>query len=129
MNIPADLKYTQTHEWIRVEGKTAFIGISDHAQEALGDIVYVEIPENGDEVSKGGEALNIESVKAAAPVNSPVSGTICEVNTELDENPESINKDPYTAYLFAVEMSDISEIDSYMNAEAYGEFLKKEDNE
>lgn len=126
MNIPGDLKYTEGHEWVRVEGEVAYIGISDHAQHELGDIVYVELPEIDTEIDAKEEATNIESVKAAAPVYSPVSGKIVEVNEDLEDNSENINSDAYGSFIFAVEMSDPSELDSLMDADAYKEFLEKE---
>ncbi len=125
MNIPGDLKYTEDHEWVRVEGSVGYVGITDHAQHELGDIVYVELPEVDMEVEKDEEATSIESVKAAAPVNSPVSGKIVQVNEDLEDEAELINKDPYEAYIFAVEMSDTSELDDLMDADAYKEFLEK----
>ena len=126
MNIPGDLKYTEGHEWVRVEGNVAYVGISDHAQHELGDIVYVELPEVDTEIDSKEEATNIESVKAAAPVYSPVSGKIVEVNEDLEDNSENINSDAYGSYIFAVEMKDPSELDSLMDADAYKEFLEKE---
>lgn len=126
MSIPGDLKYTEGHEWVRVEGNVAYIGISDHAQHELGDIVYVELPEIGTEIDSKEEATNIESVKAAAAVSSPVSGTIIKVNEDLEDNSELINSDAYGSFIFAVEMSDISELDSLMDADSYKEFLEKE---
>lgn len=126
MNIPGDLKYTEGHEWVRVEGNVAYVGISDHAQHELGDIVYVELPEIDTEIDSEEEATNIESVKAAAPVYSPVSGKIIEINEELEDNSELINSDAYDAYIFAVEMSDPSELDKLMDADEYKEFLEKE---
>jgi len=126
MNIPGDLKYTEGHEWVRVEGNVAYVGISDHAQHELGDIVYVELPEIDTEIDSKEEATNIESVKAAAPVYSPVTGKIVKVNEELEDNSELINSDAYDAYIFAVEMSDSSELDSLMDADAYNKFLEKE---
>ena len=125
MNIPGDLKYTEDHEWVRVEGSVGYVGITDHAQHELGDIVYVELPEVDMEVEKDEEATSIESVKAAAPVSSPVSGKIVQVNEDLEDEAELINKDPYEAYIFAVEMSDTSELDDLMDADAYKEFLEK----
>ncbi len=126
MNIPGDLKYTEGHEWVRVEGNVAYIGISDHAQHELGDIVYVELPEIDTEIDSKEEATNIESVKAAAPVYSPVSGKIVEVNEDLEDNSENINSDAYGSFIFAVEMSDPSELESLMDAGAYKDFLEKE---
>jgi len=125
MNIPENLKYTEDHEWARIEGNIAYIGITDHAQHELGDIVYVELPDIDNDVAKDEEATSIESVKAAAPVNSPVSGKVVKVNEALEDEAERINKDAYEAYIFAVEMSDTSELDSLMDAEAYKNFLEK----
>jgi glycine cleavage system H protein len=126
MNIPGDLMYTEGHEWVRVEGNVAYVGISDHAQHELGDIVYVELPEIDTEIDSKEEATNIESVKAAAPVYSPVSGNIVKINEELEDNSELINSDAYGSFIFAVEMSDPAELDELMTADAYKEFLEKE---
>ncbi len=126
MNNPGNLKYTEGHEWVRVEGNVAYIGISDHAQHELGDIVYVELPEIDTEIDSKEEATNIESVKAAAPVYSPVSGTIVMINKDLEESSGLINSDAYGSYIFAVEMSDPSELDNLMNADEYKVFLEKE---
>ena len=125
MNVPENLKYTEDHEWARVEGNIAYVGITDHAQHELGDIVYVELPDVDTEVEKGEETTSIESVKAAAPVNSPVSGKIVKVNEALEDEAEQVNKDAYKAFIFAVEMSDPSECDSLMDASAYKTFLEK----
>lgn len=126
MAVEKGLKYTENHEWVRVEGNIASIGISDHAQEELGDIVFVELPEVNDDFSKGDEAVNIESVKAAAPVYAPVSGKVSKVNEDLEDSPESINEKPYEAFIFALEMSDASELDELMDVDAYEAFLKEE---
>ena len=123
MTNPKDLKYTKEHEWVRIKGKVAYVGITDHAQDELGDIVYVEMPEVGRVVVQGEETSNIESVKAAAPVYAPVSGTITEVNTALDPSPELINKSPYESHLFCIEMSDPSEVDTLMSSTEYTEML------
>ncbi len=125
MNVPENLKYTEDHEWARIEGNIAYIGITDHAQHELGDIVYVELPDIDNDVDKDEEATSIESVKAAAPVNSPVSGKVVKVNEALEDEAERINKDAYGAYIFAVEMSDPSELDGLMDAQAYKNFLEK----
>ena len=127
MNVPENLKYTESHEWIRVDGDVAVIGITDYAQDALGDIVYVEMPEEGDTVSKGDEAVNIESVKVAEAVYAPVSGTIKDINGDLEDTPEAINKDAYTAFIYSITMSDPSELDTYMDAAAYKAFLEAQD--
>ncbi len=127
MSVEKNLRYTENHEWVRVEGKIAYVGISDHAQEELGDIVFVELPEVDDVVAKGDEAVNIESVKAAAPVYAPVSGSISEVNEALEDAPESINENAYEVFIFALEMSDTSELEELMDAKAYEAFLKEEE--
>jgi len=126
MSVKDNLKYTESHEWVRIEGNTAYVGISDHAQEAMGEIVFVEIPETGEEVNQGDEVTNIESVKSASAIYTPVTGTIKLVNETLEETPEIINEDPYGAFLFAVEMSTPSELDSLMDAAGYTSFLEKE---
>lgn len=127
MEIEEGLKYTESHEWIRVEGKEALIGITDYAQESLGDIVFVEMPEIGTELSKGDEALNIESVKVAEAVYAPVTGTVLRVNTELADTPELVNKIPYETFIYSIEFSDESEIGGYMDAAAYRAFVDAQD--
>lgn len=121
MNIPSDLKYTENDEWVRVEGNTGTIGITDHAQEQLSDIVYVEIiVSEGDEVSKGDSCATIESVKAAADVYMPVSGKVIAVNEALPDTPELVNSEPYGgAWMVKVELSDPSELDGLLDAGAY----------
>jgi glycine cleavage system H protein len=123
---PSELKYTKDHEWVRVEGDIAFIGITDHAQDALGDIVFVEVPEIGRDLSKGDEASNIESVKAAAPVYSPVSGSVSEVNLELDGTPELLNQKPHDTFIFAVKLSDPEEVEGLLSYDQYQTFLSEE---
>lgn len=103
MNIPADLKYAKSHEWIKYEGDVAVIGISDFAQSALGDVVYVTLPAVGDEVTAGENFGEVESVKAVSGLVSPVSGVICEVNEALEDAPEALNEDPYGAWIIKVE--------------------------
>ncbi len=121
--INKDLKYLESHEWVKIEGDTALVGISDHAQESLGEIVYVEIPETGTEVSKGDEVTTIESVKAASSIYAPVSGTISKVNSDLEDAPEKVNQDPYGAFLFAIKMSNPGEVDTLLDAAGYEKFL------
>ena len=123
---PEDLKFLKTHEWVRVEGSTAYVGISDHAQEELGDIVFVELPEMDDEFDAGEEVTNVESVKAASPIYAPVSGTIVKVNEELEDSPELINQKPYEAFIYALEMSDSSELDNLLSYSDYQKFLEEE---
>lgn len=121
MNIPADLKYTQSNEWLKVDGNTGTVGISDFAQDQLSDIVFAEIIVNeGDEVNKGDTIATIESVKAAADVYSPVSGKVVGVNESLGGTPEIINSDPYgAAWIIKLELGDSSEADSLLDAKAY----------
>lgn len=126
MEILKNLKYSKTHEWVRVEDGIAYVGITDFAQHSLGDIVYVELPEVDTEVSKGDEISNIESVKAASPIFSPVSGTIIKVNEDLEDDAELINHKPYDAFIYAVELSDPSELDELMDADQYEEFCETE---
>lgn len=126
MHTEKSLKYSRTHEWVKVNGNIAFVGITDYAQGELGDIVYVELPEVDTEIKKDEEACVVESVKAASPINSPVSGKIIEVNSELEDKPELLNQKPYEAFIFKVEMSDSSELNSLMDAEAYEKFCEEE---
>ena len=106
MNVPEDLKYTESHEWIRLDGSKAFVGITDYAQESLGDIVYIELPATGSSVAADEELTTIESVKAAEPIYSPLPGIITEVNEELNDKPELLNSQPYEAYIFVLELED-----------------------
>jgi len=121
MKTPNDLKYTKTDEWIKVDGDEATIGISDFAQDQLSDIVYVELlVEEGDTIAKGDGIATVESVKAAADVNSPASGTIVTINEELNDAPESLNSDPYeTGWMIKIKLDDPSELDELMSAEDY----------
>ena len=128
MKIEKELFYTASHEWVRREGKLAYIGISDHAQESLGDIVYVELPELDTELKRGDEAATIESVKAASAIYTPLSGTIVEVNDDLEDTPERINEKPYEAFIFAVEIADESEFDDLLNADAYEKLIAEEND-
>jgi glycine cleavage system H protein len=125
-NIPTHLQYTESHEWISVDDDgIATIGITDHAQEALGDLVYVELPEIDDEVSQGDPCAVVESVKAASDLYAPVSGTVIEINEELDADPAIINTDPYDdGWLLKFELNDSSELDGLKDAEAYAEMLE-----
>ncbi|NVK10918.1 MAG: glycine cleavage system protein GcvH [Gammaproteobacteria bacterium] len=119
-NIPSELKYIDSHEWIRVEGDCAVVGVTDHAQESLGDVVFVELPEVGAELAAGDEAGVVESVKAASDIYSPLSGEIVEVNTELEDAPETVNDSPYDdGWFFKIKLSDMSELDGLLDADAY----------
>lgn len=114
-----DRKYADSHEWVKLEGEEALIGISDYAQHALGNIVYVDLPEVGDEVNQGEDFGAVESVKAASDLISPVSGEVVEVNEKLVDKPELINEDAFENWIIKVKVSDPSELDKLMDAEAY----------
>ena len=120
MNYPSDLKYAENHEWARVEGSRVRMGISDYAQDALGDVVYVEVPTVGTTVSQGDACAEVESTKSVSDVYAPVSGTVVAVNEALDATPELVNSDPYGEGWFAViEASDLSELDALADATTY----------
>ena len=114
-----DRKYADSHEWVKVDGDVATIGISDYAQHALGNIVYVDMPEEDDEVTQGEDFGAVESVKAASDLISPVSGTVIEINEALADNPELLNEDAFENWIIKVKMSDPSELDKLMDGEAY----------
>jgi len=119
------LYYSESHEYVRVEGDMAYIGITDYAQNALGNVVYVDMPDVDDEVSAGEEFGAVESVKAASDIISPVSGTVVEVNEALDDQPELLNQDAFENWIIKVELSDKSELDALMDAKAYEAFCSK----
>jgi len=120
MNVPADLRYAKTHEWIRQEGNVVTIGITDHAQAELTDIVYAEPPKVGAEVKAGATAAVVESVKAASDIYSPLSGVVSEVNDALTSNPALLNTDPFgQGWIFKIKASDPSEIDALLTPESY----------
>ncbi len=127
-DIRNELKYVASHEWIRDEGDgTVTIGITDHAQDLLGDVVFVELPEVGSDVASGDDAGVVESVKAASDVYVPVSGEIVEVNDLLEDSPELVNSDPYgDGWFFRIKLSDASELDDLLDADAYGELCEDE---
>ena len=118
------LYYSESHEDVKVEGEYGYVGISDYAQHALGNVVYVDMPDVDDEVEAGEEFGAVESVKAASDLISPVSGTVVEVNEALDDKPELINEDAYENWIIKVELSDKTELDNLMDAKAYEEFCK-----
>jgi len=124
MNYPVDLKYTKDHEWMKMEGDIAVIGISDFAQDALGDIVFINLPEVGDTVTAGESFGDVESVKAVSDVNSPVTGVVVEVNEDLADSPEALNEDPYSAWIIKVEQ--ITETEELLDAAAYEAFCAEE---
>ncbi|OGW63814.1 MAG: glycine cleavage system protein H [Nitrospirae bacterium RIFCSPHIGHO2_01_FULL_66_17] len=122
--IPDDLRYSADHEWVKVEGKQAVIGITDYAQQELGDIVYLELPDVGAEVVMEEEVTEIESTKTTSPVLAPVSGTIIEVNDELKESPQLINEDPYgKGWIAILKMTNLDDLDSLMSAKEYEEHI------
>ena len=120
------LYYSETHEYVRVEGNYGYIGITDYAQNALGNVVYVDMPEEDDEVTAGEEFGAVEIVKAASDLISPVSGTVAEVNEALEDAPELINTDAFENWIIKVELSDMSELDELMDAEAYQKFCEEQ---
>lgn len=118
------LYYSTTHEWVKVEGEEALVGISDYAQHALGNIVYVDMPEEDDEIARDEEFGAVESVKAASDLVAPVSGTVLQTNTVLDDTPGLLNSDPYGSWILRVRLSDKSELDALMDAAAYSRFCE-----
>lgn len=124
MNYPAELKYSKSHEWVKMEGDIAVIGISDFAQDALGDVVFINLPEEGDDVTAGETFGDVESVKAVSDLISPVTGAVCAVNEELLDAPELLNQDPYGAWIIKVENLDGQE--DLLDAAAYEAFCAQE---
>ena len=124
MNYPVDLKYTKDHEWLKMEGDIAVVGISDFAQDALGDVVFINLPEVGDTVTAGESFGDVESVKAVSDVNSPVTGVIVAVNEDLADSPENLNSDPYGSWIIKVE--NITETEQLLDAAAYEAFCAEE---
>lgn len=120
------LKYSKEHEWIKVDGEKAYVGITEHAQNSLGEIVFVELPEIGTVVNIGDVLGVVESVKAASDVYTPISGTVTEINEELEDSPEKINKAPYESWIAALELKDASELDKLLDAEEYEKYCKGE---
>jgi glycine cleavage system H protein len=125
VNVPPDLRYSKDHEWVRIEGDRARVGITDHAQDALGDVVFVQVPEVGAATTAGTGVSEVESTKSVSDIYAPLSGTIVEVNAELAENPERVNEDPYgEGWIFVVALSDPTELDALLDAEAYQAFVE-----
>jgi glycine cleavage system H protein len=125
MNNPSDLKYSKEHEWVRIEGDVAVVGVTDFAQKQLTDIVFVELPEKGKKVEKGKAMAVIESVKSVSDVFSPVTGEVVEANEELSNNPDIINKDPYgNGWIAKVKINDKGELDSLMSSQEYEKIAK-----
>jgi glycine cleavage system H protein len=127
MNTPKDLRYSEEHEWVKVEGNQVRIGITDFAQDELGDIVFVELPEEGDELEADEPFGSVESVKTVSELYAPISGKVVEVNEDLDDSPEYVNESPYDkAWMIVVEPSDSSEIDNLMDAGEYEKMTSEE---
>jgi glycine cleavage system H protein len=124
---PADLKYDKEHEWVRVEGDAVYVGISDFAQDQLGEVVYVDLPAAGDDLVAGETFGEIESVKSVSELYAPVTGAVIEVNSDLDKSPETINSDPYGAgWMIKIALADPSQLDGLLSAEEYESFVASE---
>lgn len=126
MKVEKDLLYSEDHEWVKVEGDVAYLGISDYAQNSLGDIVYVELPDLDDEIEKEDSFAAVESVKAASDIYSPVSGKIVEVNEDLEDDPALLNADAYANWIVKIELSDKAELDELMSGEDYEKLIEEE---
>jgi len=125
--IPADLRYHQEHEWVRLSGKQATVGISDFAQDALGDIVFLDLPKVGSRVTAGQQIGEVESTKTTSTIYTPVSGTIAAINTDLKDHPEVVNADPYgKGWIAIIDLADVGEVDKLMTAQQYESFLKNQ---
>ena len=126
MEYPEELRYSKEHEWVRVEGNRAIVGITDYAQDALGDVVFVQLPDAGLQVIANASISEIESTKSVSEVYAPVTGTVVEVNATLDDAPEQLNSDPYGAgWIFVVELADPAEVNGLLDAAAYRAFLEE----
>ena len=126
MAYPKELKYTKEHEWIKVEGDTGTVGITDHAQQSLGDIVFVELPKVGAELKAGSSFGTVESVKAVSDLFAPVSGTVTEINNDLATSPEKVNSDAHAAWMVKVNLKDPSEVNNLLSAADYEKFVAEE---
>jgi glycine cleavage system H protein len=126
MKVVKGLYYTEDHEWIKVDGEEAYVGVADYAQDSLGDIVYVELPEVDDEIAKEEAFSAVESVKAAADIYMPVDGKVIEINEELLDDPALLNQDPYENWMIKIEITDKSQLDDLMTSEEYEKFLDEE---
>ncbi len=130
MDFPEGLKYSKEHEWVLIENDVAMIGITEFAQGELGDIVFVELPEVGEKISKDDPFGSLESVKAVSDIFAPISGAVVEINDDLKENPEAINEDPYgDGWMIKVEMTDIDELKDLMSSDDYAEFIEQQKEE
>lgn len=119
MSYPTDLRYTKDHEWIRIDGETGRIGVTDYAQQQLGDVVFIDLPEPGSTLTKGEQFGSIESVKAVSDLYAPMSGRVIEVNGTLQDQPESVNQDPHGAWMIAIAVDDPSQVDDLLDADGY----------
>ena len=129
-NIPEDLSYTKDHEWVRIKDNRATVGITDHAQDQLGDVVYVESPKVGDKFEIAEPFGSVESVKAVSEIYMPLSGTVVEVNDSLNDSPEQVNDDPYgNGWMIVIEIENSSQVDGLLNAAEYEDYIKEEDSE
>ncbi|QTN00227.1 glycine cleavage system protein GcvH [Sediminibacillus dalangtanensis] len=127
MSLPKELRYSEEHEWVKVEGEKVRIGITDHAQSELGDIVFVELPEVGDTIEADEPFGSVESVKTVSELYAPINGKVVEVNEDLDDSPEFVNESPYEkAWMIVVETEDLSQVDELMNADQYQEMIEEE---
>lgn len=123
MNFPKDLKYTKDHEWAKIEGNTITVGITDHAQSALGDVVFVELPKVGRELKRSETFGVVESIKAVSDLYAPVTGKVTEINSSLPDDPAAINRDPYASWMVRLELQDPATTSELMDAEAYGKLV------
>jgi glycine cleavage system H protein len=125
MNVPEDLRYTSDHEWVKLEGNRARIGITDYAQDALGDVVFVQLPEPGATVAAGESISEVESTKSVSDIYAPLSGTIAEINSELGDSPQRLNEDPYgEGWISVIEVSDPASFDQLLDAAAYRKLIE-----
>jgi glycine cleavage system H protein len=129
-NTPEDLSYTKDHEWVRVRGTQATVGITDHAQHQLGDVVYVELPKVGDSFEAAEPFGSVESVKAVSEIYMPLTGSVVEVNEKLNDSPEKVNEDPYgTGWMIVIKMDNPSQVDGLLSAAEYEDYIKEESSE
>jgi glycine cleavage system H protein len=125
MNVPEDLRYTSDHEWVKIEGNRARVGITDYAQDALGDVVFVQLPEPGATVAGGDSISEVESTKSVSDIYAPVSGSVVEINSELADSPQRLNEDPYgEGWIFVIELSDPAGFDQLLDAAAYRKLIE-----
>jgi glycine cleavage system H protein len=125
-NVPSDLRYTKTHEWVKTDGDVVEVGVDDYAQEQLGDITYLELPDAGTEVTQGEPLGVVESVKAATDIYAPVTGEVVEANQSIVDSPDSMNSQPYDSWLVRIRVGDTSQLDQLMDAQQYQQFLDEQ---